>query len=230
MTAERRVALIADGGRDLGRAAARALTRHGMTVIAGHGEEMPARPDCDAATVALDVTDPASVSAALASVRDRFGRLDVLVNDAEVRLEGAALGANPATARRLSSPLEVPADLVRRTLEVNLYGAIRLIQAAVPLMREGGYGRIVNVGSRRGQFADPDACGMPGYRMSKSALNTVTLMFAKELAGTNILVNAIDAAEPSDLDADAELLARLAALADVGPSGAFFRGGAVIPW
>jgi NAD(P)-dependent dehydrogenase (short-subunit alcohol dehydrogenase family) len=73
-------------------------------------------------------------------------------------------------------------------MEVNTYGAIRLIQRVVPLMTANGYGRIVNVSSGMGQLSDMNG-GWPGYRISKVGLNAVTRIVADELQGKNILVN-----------------------------------------
>ena len=92
-----------------------------------------------------------------------------------------------------TSPLDVPVDIVRRTMETNVFGAFRLIRALAPMMRDGGYGRIVNVSSRRGQFAAmyPPG-GHPAYRASKAVLNVYTFIFHIELKDTNVLVNAVD--------------------------------------
>ena len=82
-------------------------------------------------------------------------------------------------------------DAVKRTLETNLFGAWRLCQAFIPLMRERGFGRIVNVSSGAGRLTDMNG-RLPSYRVSKTALNAVTRILADELIGSGILVNAAD--------------------------------------
>ena len=137
--------------------------------------------------------------------------------------------------------MEVPLDIVRRTMEVNTLAPFRLIKALVPLMRTHNYGRIVNVSSGWGQFAGmyPEG-GHPAYRMSKVALNVQTCIFHHELKDTNILVNAMDPGwmrtrmGGPEADREPEVSARdilwLATLPDDGPRGGLFRDGKPIPW
>jgi NAD(P)-dependent dehydrogenase (short-subunit alcohol dehydrogenase family) len=89
-----------------------------------------------------------------------------------------------------SRPLELDLAVLRQTMETNVYGPLRLSQALIPLMQRHGYGRIVNVSSQAGRLSNPQPDGL-AYRTSKAALNMVTRVLAKGVAGSNILVNAV---------------------------------------
>ena len=175
----------------------------------------------------LDVTDGGSVDRLARDVEDEFERLDVLVNNAGVAIDGGQTGIAPDLA------------VVRDTLETNLFGAWRMTRAAIPLMRENRYGRIVNVSSGMGQLSDMGG-GSPGYRVSKAGLNVLTRILAAELAGQNILVNAAcpgwvrtDMGGPNareSVEDGADTPVWLATLPDDGPTGGFFRKREPIPW
>jgi NAD(P)-dependent dehydrogenase (short-subunit alcohol dehydrogenase family) len=176
----------------------------------------------------LDVTDPDSMRRLAADAVQRLGRVDILVNNAAVFLE------------RLDDTVEqADLDVVRATLMTNLIGAWRMCQAILPLMQRQRSGRIVNVSSGSGQLSEIGP-GHPGYRVSKTALNALTGVLAAELAGTNILVNAVcpgwvrtdmggpDA--PRTVAEGADTVVWAALLPDGGPSGRFFRDRRPIPW
>ena len=138
-----------------------------------------------------------------------------------------------------SSLFDLTTATARQTFETNVIGPFRVIQAIVPLMRDTGYGRIVNVSSGAGQLSDMGK-GFPAYRMSKSALNALTKITANELAGTNIKCNAVcpgwvktDMGGPNAdrfVETGAETPVWLATLEDNGPTGGFFRDKKPIPW
>ena len=86
--------------------------------------------------------------------------------------------------------LEVSPDVAIETYLTNTIGPLRMIQAVVPIMQKGGYGRVVNLSSGAGQLADMGA-GFPAYRMSKAALNALTRVTAAELGPATIKVNAM---------------------------------------
>ena len=173
------------------------------------------------------MTDQGSVDRLLAWIEAEFGRLDVLVNNAAIVL-GDGQGASTVTLADLES-----------ILATNTIGPWRLCEAALPLMRRGGYGRIVNVSSGAGSFGEGHA-GSPAYSVSKAALNMLTLKLARDLDGTNILVNAVcpgwvrtDMGGPNadrTVEQGAETPVWLAMLPDGGPSGGFFRDKQRIPW
>jgi NAD(P)-dependent dehydrogenase (short-subunit alcohol dehydrogenase family) len=168
------------------------------------------------------------------ALRREFGRADILVNNAGVLLEPRGFAAPEG-----ASALVVDPEIVAATYACNALAPLRLIQAIVPLMRDNGWGRIVNVSSGMGQLADMGGC-WPGYRMSKAALNALTRLTARELEESPIKVNAVcpgwcrtemggqDATRSADEGAQGIVWAAL--LPDDGPSGGFFRDGKPIDW
>lgn len=229
-----RVALVTGGNRGIGREIARQLSRMGMTVMIGcrdreKGEaaaEQLAREGAPVLPEVLDVASRSSIDALVARVKEKYGRLDVLVNNAGVLFD------------RGVSVLEVEEGIVRRTLDTNFFGPLRLIQAAVPLMRIHRYGRIVNVSSGLGTYQAfellPELKGQLGaYRLSKSLLNYLTCLAAMEVDGRDIKINAVcpgsvrtdmggpDA--PLSVEEGADTAVWLATIGADGPNGGFFR-------
>ncbi|MCC9309349.1 SDR family oxidoreductase [Kitasatospora sp. RB6PN24] len=176
--------------------------------------------------VRLDVTGAADADALAAELRDRYGRVDVLVNNAAIHYD---------TWQRVST-----ADLtvVREATETNLFGPWRLVEALLPLLRESRHARIVNVSSGAGAIADLGP-GTPAYSITKLALNGLTKMLARDLAQDRILVNAVC---PGWVATDmgggggrpvadgAAGVVWAATLPDGGPTGGFFRDKRAIPW
>ena len=237
--AETRIALVSGANRGIGLEIVRQLARLGLIAIIGARSSQKGRAAAEkllaegleAPVVSLDVDDETSPARALAEVRRLFGRCDVLVNNAAIVIDGPAVNS--------TSVLDLPSGDVRRTFETNVLGPMRLIQAAVPMMREKGYGRIVNMSSGAGQLYEMGS-GFPAYRMSKAALNALTRIAAAELAGTNIKANAVcpgwvrtDMGGPNAERSPAQgadTPVWLATLPDDGPTGGFFRDRKPIPW
>jgi NAD(P)-dependent dehydrogenase (short-subunit alcohol dehydrogenase family) len=230
---ERRVALVSGGNRGIGREIARQLAGLGNTVVIGsrdlaRGKEVAEELGEDVTALQLDVTDNESIERCIAAVGDEFDRLDVLVNSAGV------IGGGWST-----SAVDIDLDEVREVLDTNLFGAWRLTQAALPLMRRNGYGRIVNISSGMGQLSDMGGHS-PAYRVSKTGLNALTRMLTAELGEDNILVNSVcpgwvrtDMGGPNarrSVEEGAETPVWLATLPDDGPRGGFFRDRKPIPW
>jgi NAD(P)-dependent dehydrogenase (short-subunit alcohol dehydrogenase family) len=175
----------------------------------------------------LDVAVPESVERLAISVEEEFGRLDILVNNAAISNDDGQRG--------------VDADLerVKEALEANLFGAWRLCELAVPLMRRNGYGRIVNVSTGLASLEDMGG-GSPGYRVSKTALNVLTRILASELRGSGILVNAVNpgwvqtdmggSGATRTVEEGAEALVWAATLPNGGPTGGFFRDRQPVAW
>ncbi|MEU8609869.1 SDR family oxidoreductase [Actinoplanes sp. NPDC048791] len=190
----------------------------------------------DAFGVPLDVTDDASVTAAAELIEQRAGRLDVLVNNAGI------------TGGRPQEPSSVDLEIIRTVVETNVIGVVRVTNAMLPLLRRSAAPRIVNMSSSVGSLtrqsgpADDLVTGpvAVAYSPSKTFLNGVTVQYARELRGTNILINA---ACPGFVATDlngfrgvrtpeqgAATAIRLATLPDDGPTGGFFEDAGVVPW
>jgi NAD(P)-dependent dehydrogenase (short-subunit alcohol dehydrogenase family) len=166
------------------------------------------------------------VAAAARWTSDRYGKLDVLVNNAAITYDTwqRAAGADLA--------------VVREAAETNLYGPWLMVREFLPLLRASGHGRIVNVSSEAASLASMGS-GTPAYTASKVALNALTRMLAAELRGDRILVNAVcpgwvatDMGGPGGRPvADGAASVTWAeTLPDDGPTGGFFRDGHPLPW
>lgn len=226
--------LVSGSNRGIGREVARQLAElgHHVIVTARNADAAAdtARALSDGGRLSiqaeqLDVADPVSVERLGDRLLREPGRLDALVNNAGVMGE---VGSNVATA---------PLDDAHGTMETNLFGAWRLTQALLPLLRRSPSARIVNVSSGAGQLADMNG-GYPGYRVSKTALNALTRVLSNEESG--ILVNSIcpgwvrtdmgGAGAPRSVEEGADTAVWLATLPDDGPTGGFFRNRKPIPW
>ncbi len=225
------IALVTGANKGIGLETARQLGARGATVLAAARDEERGREaeravraaGADARFVPLDVTDPGSVQRAADWIDREYGRLDILVNNA-----GIARGNRPS---------ETDLDAMREVYEVNVFGVIRVTNALLPLLRRAPAARIVNVSSEVGSITsmtDPSSplAHMPGsvaYPSSKSALNMITAMYAKELRDTPIKVNAANPGyTKTDLNRNsgfrsvaegAEASVYLATLPADGPSG-----------
>jgi NAD(P)-dependent dehydrogenase (short-subunit alcohol dehydrogenase family) len=228
-----RVVLVSGGNRGLGREVARRLAEDEYAVVIGsreleQGRAAAAELDGEVNACRLDVTDPETIDSCIREIEERYGRLDVLVNNAGI--EGGGWRTNAT---------DVDLDEVRDTLETNLFGAWRLTQAALPLMRRNGYGRIVNLSSGMGQLEEMGGHA-PSYRISKVGLNALTRMLTAELGGENIIVNSCcpgwvrtDMGGPTanrSVEEGGDTPYWLATLPDDGPRGGFFRDRKPIPW
>lgn len=224
--AEARVALVTGGNRGIGFELCRQLTAKGLRVIMGSRDidkGRSAAEDLGVEWVHLDVTDLRHIE----QVTGAIERLDILINNA---------GISPIGDQ---SVLDVGVEVMRHVMETNVYGALLLTQAVVPLMKKSGYGRIVNVSSGMGSLKNMTG-GHPAYRLSKTSLNAMTRILASELRGTGILVNAVcpgwvktgmggDGAD-RDVADSVETIIWLATLPADGPSGLFFRDRKMMPW
>lgn len=244
-----RVALITGANKGIGREIARQLAGHGITVLVGardvaRGEE--AARAIGGHAIALDVTSAASIAAAAARIREDFGRLDILVNNAAIA-QGQTGASTIEAIRAAGTPSTAPLASVRAVFETNVLGPIAVTQAMLPLLRQSPAGRIVNVSSRVGSLAtisDPAypmrGVGGVAYAPSKSALNAVTVAFAQELEGTPIKVNAAcPGFTATDFNAHtgtrtvaegAREPVRLALLGPDGPTGTFSNEAGPLPW
>jgi NAD(P)-dependent dehydrogenase (short-subunit alcohol dehydrogenase family) len=178
-----RVAMVTGGARGLGTEIARQLIEVGLRVVIAarrgkDAEEVSRRLGPQAVALELDITSAVSVSSGVRQVIDDIGRIDVLVNNAGVALDGE------------QSALGIDYGVLQETLETNLIGSWRMAEAVAPHMVRVGYGRIVNLSSNLGSLALMTRGQEPAYRVSKAALNALTRVLAAELVGTGVLVNA----------------------------------------
>ena len=240
---QRRIALVTGANRGLGFEIARQLADLGITVIIGArdpeaGQAAAAALQDESRSVhsrLLDVTQASSIQATVGSIMDEYGRIDILVNNAGIMVDAQ------------TNVLELDLTLFQNTLETNTFGPLLLSQACIPHMQANDYGRIVNVSSTLGSLTDiatPDSeysvVLSPAYRLSKALLNGLTVLLAKELRETNILVNSacpgwvrtrLGGEQAPLMPAQGAVTpVWLATLPDDGPTGGFFREKRPIPW
>jgi NAD(P)-dependent dehydrogenase (short-subunit alcohol dehydrogenase family) len=230
-----RVALVTGANRGIGLEVVRQLALLGFTTILGardaqKGEEAASllrQNGLEVIPVQLDVTEQQSIDAAKRLVEERFGKLDVLVNNAAILYD--------EWQRAESANL----DTVREAFETNTLGAWRMCQAFIPLLRKSKHARIVNVSSESGSLAVMGG-GTPAYSVSKAALNALTRMLADELRSSRVIVNSVCpgwvATEmggpnaPRNVEEGAASVVWAATLPDGGPTGGFFRDGEPLAW
>ncbi len=239
-----RIALVTGATRGIGLETVRQLASSGVhTLLAGRdrakavdaalklqAEGLPVE------AIALDVTDEASIAAAVDEVARRHGWLDILVNNAGIMRDDMQ-----------RKPSEQPLAAWRETFDTNLFGVISVTQAFLPLLRKAPAARIVNVSSVLGSIAlQADAASpyydfkAPAYNVSKSAVNAWTVQLAYELRDTPIKVNAVHPgyvktemnAGQGELEiADgAKTSVRMALLDAAGPNGGYVYFEETLPW
>jgi NAD(P)-dependent dehydrogenase (short-subunit alcohol dehydrogenase family) len=239
---ERTVALVTGANKGIGYAIAAGLGALGWSVgVAARDERR--RDDAvaklraggvDAFGVPLDVTDDGSAADAARLLEERAGRLDVLVNNAGVA------GVWP------DAPTTVTPESIRAVVEANVIGVIRVTYAMLPLLLRSAHPRIVNQSSHVGSLTLQTTPGVElggiswAYAPSKTFLNAVTIQYARELAGTGILVNsACPGYVATDLnhcsgtstpEEGAAAAIRLATIHDDGPAGQQFDADGAVPW
>ncbi|MDP9868894.1 MULTISPECIES: SDR family oxidoreductase [Streptosporangium] len=232
-------ALITGANKGIGFETARLLGERGMTVLIGARDEERGRAAADRLGqryVPLDVTDPASAQAAAKWIEKEYGTLDVLINNA-----GVTGGPEELT------PSGISLEAVRGVYETNVFGVITVTNAMLPLLRTSKAGRIVNMSSELGSLtyaSDPESAlwahSYVAYNSSKSALNMITVAYAKELLETPIKVNAANPGYcATDLNGHtgfrtaeqgAAIAVHLASLDANGPTGAFLQDDGALPW
>ncbi|HTH96844.1 MAG TPA: SDR family oxidoreductase [Stellaceae bacterium] len=242
-SSERRVALVTGANKGIGREIARRLLQQDYTVWVGCRDRRRGEAAIFglngvgkyARLLQIDVTDDDSVKAAAETLGQESGRLDVLVNNAGI-----------ATSYGQPPSLE-PVELMKTIYETNVFGAVRVTQIFLPLLKASLTPRIVMMSSGLGSLAnglDPAhevfERNLMAYSSSKTALNAITVAFAKELGPMGFKVNAADPghtatdlnrnAGPRTVEQAAEVAIRLATLGDDGPNAGYFNDQGALPW
>ncbi|MGZ6507277.1 MAG: SDR family NAD(P)-dependent oxidoreductase [Tumebacillaceae bacterium] len=228
------LALVTGSNRGIGLELVKQLAASGYHVVLGsrraNAEEISdslRAQGFDVSFLLLDVDDLDSINHAARIIEEQHGRIDVLINNAGVYLdEGIGL-------------LDVPIDVLEKTMKTNLMGPYYLSRAILPMMQKQKYGRIVNISSGYGSMEEMRHQGTGAYKLSKLALNGMTQLLAVEVSG-NVKINAVcpgwvrtDMGGPhasrSVEDAVKSIL-WLVTLDEKGPHGGFFRDGQPISW
>lgn len=241
-----KVALVTGANKGLGFEMSRQLAHQGLTVILAArslkaAEEAATKLKNEglrAEAIALDVNDSAQIQSAVQEIKDCFGKLDVLINNAGVMLDGEWATSNASS---------VSIDIIHKTFDTNFFALVEVTQALLPLILKSQSGRIVNMASIEGSLtlhADPSSDiynSKPfAYDASKAAVNSFTVHLAHELRNTPVKVNS---AHPgwvkTELGGDGAMMdvmegaktgVQLATLPDEGASGGFFHLGQPVPW
>ena len=240
MSSDLPVAVVTGGNRGVGREVCRQLALLGFGVVLGSrdlrkGEIAAKELDPEGSRILacqLEVDNSVSVAAMADWVKERFGRTDVLVNNASTMYDRWATASNAELGT------------VAEAIDVNLFGPWRVIHALLPMLRSSSRPRIVNVSSEGGSISAMTG-GSPAYGVSKAALNALTRLLAGELARDGILVNAVcpgwtsgdgtqggggsEGAERSAAQGAASVVWAVT-LPNGGPTGTFTRDGRELPW
>jgi NAD(P)-dependent dehydrogenase (short-subunit alcohol dehydrogenase family) len=220
------------------------LGKQGFTVIiSGRNESQGAvalnklqHAGLDAHFIFCDVCDESSIQQAAKAIHQRFGHLDVLINNAGINLE----------AMRGITPHELLLDEFRQIYEPNVFGVFAVTKYMIPLLKHSTSGRVINVSSSLGSFGVLNDSSHPfsefnlvAYNSSKAALNALTVSFAKVYASDNISVNSVcpgwvktDMGGPDalkEVSEGASIIVKLATMHNP-PTGTFMDDSGVVPW
>lgn len=239
----KKIALITGANKGIGFETARQLGATGVTILVGARDEKRGTEaveklkaeGVDAHFIHLDVTNAATHTNAAKFIEEKFGKLDILINNAGILFDYGV----PASAASV--------DNWRTTFETNVFSLVALTQTLLPLIKKSEAGRIVNLSSVLASLtlnSDPTSpLGGPfntSYNASKAALNMFTVHLARELKDTNIKVNAAHPgwvktdmggeSAPMELVDGAKTSVALATLPDDGPTGGYIHLGEQLPW
>ena len=231
----KKIAIVTGGNRGIGLETCRQLSQLGIKVILTSRDDGKGLRAVDSLRAEgldvgfhqLDVTDSDSITRLKEYIQANYHKFDILVNNAGIFLDSG------------KSVFDVPLEEIHATLETNFYGPLKLCRAFVPLMRENGYGRIVNVSSSMGSIANMGGRST-AYKISKVALNALTRIMADEVGKENIKINTMSpgwvrtdmggSSAPRSLAEGVDTIVWLATLPDDGPSGGFFQDRSPIGW
>ena len=240
-----KIALITGANKGIGFETARQLAASGGVHVVLAARDRAKGVDAalklqaeglDVEALTLDVTDAASIAAAVTEIDKKFGRLDILINNAGIALQNGSKKVSEETL-----------DVWRKTFDTNLFALIAVTQAFLPLLKKAPAGRIVNLSSILASLAlhsDPASpiydFKLPAYNVSKTAVNGWTVQLAYELRDTKIKVNAAHPgwvktdmggpSAPMEIVDGAKTSVALALIDAKGPNGAYTHMGEPLPW
>ena len=245
MSTDKKIALITGGNKGIGLETARQLGKLGITVLIGVRDEAKGeaavadlkKDGVEVRAVKLDMDSPADYAAVAKLIEKDYGRLDILINNAGIFLDGRKGNETSKTSK----------DILQKTFNTNFFAVVGLTQTLLPLLKKSLGGRIVNLSSILGSntlHATPGSfiydAKTFAYDASKSALNAFTIHLAHELKDTKIKVNSAHpgwvktdmGGEGAQLDivTGAKTSVELATLQDSGPNGEFLHLGKPLPW
>jgi NAD(P)-dependent dehydrogenase (short-subunit alcohol dehydrogenase family) len=235
MSKDIKVALVTGGNRGIGYELVKQLAFNGFKVILASRDQEKSREaalklkklDLDVVFMVIDVNNQESIRQGAITINERYGKLDVLINNAGVYLD---------ENKKL---LNMDPSILEKTMATNFFGAYYVIHSFIPLMEKQGYGRIINISSEYGAMSEMSYQGVGAYKLSKLALNGLTQLVAAEIKG-DIKINAVDPgwvssdmggpSAPRTPKQAAESILWLATIGPEGPNGGFFRNGRRIDW
>ena len=235
MSKDIKVALVTGGNRGIGYDLVKQLAQKGFKVILasrdpdmGHEATQKLKEsNLDVSLLVMDVNNQESIRQAAITVNERYGKLDVLINNAGVYLD---------ENKKL---VAMDPSILEKTMATNFFGVYHVIRSFIPLMEKQGYGRIINVSSEYGAMSEMSYPGVGAYKLSKFALNGLTRLVAAEI-NDDIKINAVDPgwvstdmggpSAPRTPKQAAHSILWLATIGPEGPNGGFFRDGIRIDW
>ncbi|CAM3366797.1 SDR family oxidoreductase [Paenibacillus taichungensis] len=235
MSQDIQVALVTGGNRGIGYELVKQLAQTGFRVLLACRDPKTGREaaqklkesNLDVSFLRMDVSDQDSIRKAADEVNEKYGRLDVLINNAGVYFD------------ENKQLLTMEPELLENTMDTNFFGVYYVVRSFITLMKKQGYGRIINVSSEMGAMRDMSSRGTGAYRVSKLAMNGLTQLLAAELQG-DIKINAVcpgwvssdmgGPSAPKNPKQAAQSILWLATIGPDGPSGGFFRDGKPLKW
>jgi NAD(P)-dependent dehydrogenase (short-subunit alcohol dehydrogenase family) len=228
------ITLITGGNKGIGYETARRLIAAGHTVWIGARDSKRGRQAAQtlgASFVQLDVVDDASVTAAVNTVRDQAGHLDILINNAGI------LGD-------ITAPEDMTIDQLRAVYETNVFGIVRVTNAFLPVLRRAAQPSVINVTSGLGSFTmihDPERVEsqypLAAYGSSKTAVTMLTMQYAKTIP--DVRFNAVDPGQTATeftgnlghpVEEGADAAVRIATLGPDTPTGTVTDRDGAMPW
>ena len=231
-----RIALISGANKGIGYEVAKQLGTRGYSILLGSRKLAAGQAavrslqqlGVRATLIELDVSSRASIATAIPNIQSHVQKLDLLVNNAAIYVDG------DETIETISH------EIVESTVATNLLGPIYLTQALAPLLSKSRGARVINVSSGLGALSSNNGTKAPSYSISKTALNAVTKQFAAAFADRGILVNSVcpgwvrtDMGGPSahrSVEEGADTIVWLATDIDFNQTGGFYRDRELIDW